>query len=169
MKKYYDLEKNKIHKKIKYTMRKIKLFEDYIGNIKIPTPQNKNIIFFDGVCGLCNKFVDFILSIDDDNKFIFSPLQGEFSKKNLPEKYTKEMKSVILLKNNGDLYTQSDAAIEILSEIGGVWKLAKVANILPPGLRDKAYDLISQNRYRIFGKRESCRLPVGDEKNKFII
>lgn len=151
-------------------MRKIKLFEDYIGNIKInePIPQNKNIIFFDGVCGLCNKFVDFILRIDHHNEFIFAPLQGEFAKKVLPEKYINEMKSVILLKNNGDLYSQSKAVIEILSDIGGVWKLAKIANILPDTILNKAYDLVSENRYRIFGKKDTCRLPSPEEKDKFI-
>jgi predicted DCC family thiol-disulfide oxidoreductase YuxK len=151
-------------------MRKIKLFEEYIGNIKInePIPQNKNVIFFDGVCGLCNKFVDFILKIDHDNEFIFTPLQGEFAKKVLPEKYTQDMKSVILLKNNGDLYSQSKAVIEILSDIGGVWKLAKIANILPDTILDKAYDLVSENRYKIFGKKDTCRLPKPGEKDKFI-
>ena len=151
-------------------MRKIKLFEDYIGNIKInePIPQNKNIIFFDGVCGLCNKFVDFILRIDHHNEFIFAPLQGDFAKKVLPEKYINEMKSVILLKNNGDLYSQSKAVIEILSDIGGVWKLAKIANILPDTILNKAYDLVSENRYKIFGKKDTCRLPSPEEKDKFI-
>jgi predicted DCC family thiol-disulfide oxidoreductase YuxK len=152
-------------------MKRIILFEKFEGKISIksPLPPGKSLIFFDGVCGLCNGFVDFIIKIDKDNKFVFSPLQGEFSKENLPEKFTKDMKSVVLLKPNGDLYTQSDAVIEILSEIGGVWGLAKVANILPAGLRDKAYDLVSENRYKIFGKKESCRMPIGDERSKFII
>lgn len=151
-------------------MKYIKLFETYHGKItlKDPLPIGKNVIFFDGVCGLCNRFVDFVMSIDDDNEFLFSPLQGEFAKRVLPIEYTRDMKSVVLLKNSGDLYNQSNAVIEILGEIGGIWSLAKVANILPQGILDKAYDLVAENRYNMFGKRETCRIPTPEERSKFI-
>ncbi|MFN9955599.1 MAG: thiol-disulfide oxidoreductase DCC family protein, partial [bacterium] len=87
-------------------MKHLKLFEAYHGKISLyePLPPGKNVIFFDGVCGVCNRVVDFVMSIDDDDEFMFSPLQGEFAKKVLPIEYTRDMKSVVLLKNNGDLY-----------------------------------------------------------------
>ena len=151
-------------------MKHLKLFEAYHGKISLnePLPPGKNVIFFDGVCGLCNRFVDFVMSIDDDDEFMFSPLQGEFGKKVLPIEYTRDMKSVVLLKNNGDLYNQSNAVIEILTEIGGLWSMARIANILPQGILDKAYDLVAENRYDMFGKREACRIPTAEERSKFI-
>ena len=78
------------------------------------------------------------------------------------------MKSVVLLKKNKELYTQSNAVIEILGEVGGIWSLAKVANILPQGILDKAYDMVAENRYDLFGKREECRIPTAEERSKFI-
>jgi len=151
-------------------MEHIELFESYHGKVNLsePLPQGKSVIFFDGVCGLCNRFVDFIMGIDDDNKFLFTPLQGEFAKRVLPLEYTRDMKSVVFLKNNGDLYNQSKAVIEILGEIGGIWSLAKIANILPQGILDKAYDLVAENRYKLFGKKETCRMPTPEERSKFI-
>jgi len=152
-------------------MKHLKLFESYEGVISTTEalPSGKNVIFFDGVCGLCNRFVDFVMGIDDDSEFLFSPLQGEFAKKVLPSKYVNDMKSVVLLKNNKELYTQSNAVIEILGEIGGIWSLAKVANILPQGILDKAYDMVAENRYNLFGKRKSCRIPTIEERSKFIL
>ena len=151
-------------------MKHLKLFESYQGTISMvdPLPAGKNVIFFDGVCGLCNRFVDFVMGIDDDSEFLFSPLQGEFARKVLPSQYVTDMKSVVLLKNNKELYTQSNAVIEILGEVGGIWSLAKVANILPQGILDKAYDMVAENRYDLFGKREECRIPTADERSKFI-
>ena len=151
-------------------MKHLKLFESYQGTISMvdPLPAGKNVIFFDGVCGLCNRFVDFVMGIDDDSEFIFSPLQGEFARKVLPSQYVTDMKSVVLLKNNKELYTQSNAVIEILGEVGGIWSLAKVANILPQGILDKAYDMVAENRYDLFGKREECRIPTAEERSKFI-
>ena len=151
-------------------MKHLKLFESYQGTISMvdPLPAGKNVIFFDGVCGLCNRFVDFVMGIDDDSEFIFSPLQGEFARKVLPSQYVTDMKSVVLLKKNKELYTQSNAVIEILGEVGGIWSLAKVANILPQGILDKAYDMVAENRYDLFGKREECRRPTAEERSKFI-
>lgn len=151
-------------------MKHLKLFESYQGTISMvdPLPAGKNVIFFDGVCGLCNRFVDFVMGIDDDSEFIFSPLQGEFARKVLPSQYVTDMKSVVLLKKNKELYTQSNAVIEILGEVGGIWSLAKVANILPQGILDKAYDMVAENRYDLFGKREECRIPTAEERSKFI-
>lgn len=129
--------------------------------------SNDNVIFFDGVCGLCNGFVDFILRIDQKQKFYFSPLQGELALKTLPAKWTEDLSSVVLLKN-GVLYSKSNAVIEILSDIGGVWKIILIGKWLPEKFRNSLYDLIASNRYRLFGKKETCRLPSFDERQRFL-
>jgi len=130
--------------------------------------ENKQkIIFFDGVCGLCNGFVDFILAVDKKKQFLFSPLQSEFAKNNLPAKMTTELKSVVFLKN-GKHYSKSDAVLHVLDELGGVWKLSIVGRILPENMRDSAYNLVAENRYKIFGKKETCRLPSAEERSRFL-
>jgi predicted DCC family thiol-disulfide oxidoreductase YuxK len=126
------------------------------------------VIFFDGVCGLCNGFVDFILKIDKKGQFKFSPLQSEYAQKNLPKEYTEDLKSVVYLKN-GKLLSQTEAVIEILKDNGGVWKLAAVGKILPEFIRDGAYNMVAQNRYKMFGKKETCRLPNPEERARFVI
>lgn len=126
------------------------------------------VIFFDGVCGLCNGFVDFVLKIDKKNEFLFSPLQSDYAKTHLPEEYTKDLKSVVYY-HDGKIISRSKAVIKILSEIGGLWKIAVVGNILPEKLRDSAYDMVAQNRYKIFGRKETCRLPTPEERSRFVI
>jgi predicted DCC family thiol-disulfide oxidoreductase YuxK len=125
------------------------------------------IIFFDGVCGLCNGFIDFVLKIDKKNQFHFSALQSDFAVKNLPEEYTKDLKSVVYM-NDGKVYVKSKAVINILSEIGGPWRIFSSAKILPYSLLNTAYDLVATNRYRVFGKKETCRIPTQEERSKFI-
>ncbi len=126
----------------------------------------EKIIFFDGVCGLCNGFVDFILAVDKKKQFLFSSLQSEFAKKNLPVEMTTELKSVVFL-SDGKQYSKSDAVLQVLDELGGVWKLSKVGRILPEKMRDSAYNLVAENRYKIFGKKDTCRLPSAEERSRF--
>lgn len=125
------------------------------------------VIFFDGVCGLCNGFVDFVLKIDKKNEFMFSPLQSDYAKNHLPEEYTKDLKSVVYF-NDGKIISRSAAVIKILSEIGGIWKFATIGNVLPEKLRDSAYDMVAKNRYKLFGRKETCRLPTPEERARFV-
>ena len=118
------------------------------------------IILFDGVCNLCNSSVQFILKRDGTGKFRFSSLQSEFSKEmlkryNLPVDY---LESIILL-HNGKIYTSSDAVIEILNHLGGFYKLFSVFKIIPKFLREPLYKFIARNRYRWFGRKDSCMVP----------
>lgn len=126
------------------------------------------VIFFDGVCGLCNGFIDFIMKVDKDLLFHFSPLQSDYARSHLPPEYTEDLKSVVYLKDN-KIFSKSEAVIEILRDIGGFWKLASIGSLLPGFLRDKAYDMIAQNRYSLFGKKETCRLPTPEERGRFVI
>lgn len=126
------------------------------------------VIFFDGVCGLCNGFVDFIIGIDKKKEFRFSPLQSDYAKNHLPQELTKDLKSVVFLDDE-NVYTKSEAVIQILKQVGGIWRLSAVGQILPNALLDKTYDLVAQKRYKMFGKRETCRIPTSEERSRFVI
>lgn len=130
--------------------------------------KNTQVIFFDGVCGLCNGFVDFVIAADKKNKFLFSPLQSEFAQAELPKNMTQDLTSVVLLKN-GKSFSKSEAVLEVLNDLGGIWKLSVLGKILPTTVSNKVYDLVAQNRYKLFGKKETCRLPSAEERKKFIL
>ena len=127
-----------------------------------------NIIYFDGVCGLCNGFVDFIMKIDREGKFKFSPLQSEFAQARLLPKYTQDLKSVVV-EIDGEIYEKSDAVFRVFELLGGGWKLLSKLKILPSSLRNTGYDLVAEMRYKIFGKKDTCRLPTPEEKERFIL
>lgn len=125
------------------------------------------VIFFDGVCGLCNGFIDFIMKIDTEKKFHFSPLQSEYAQKNLPPEFTRDLKSVVY-KENDHCYSKSEAVLKVLTELGGIWKLASLGKLLPSPFLNWGYDLVAENRYKIFGKKETCRLPTPEERSRFV-
>lgn len=127
----------------------------------------KQILFFDGVCNLCNGFVDFIVSRDTKNIFQFAPLQGKTAIASLRKESIDALNTVILFKE-GLEFQKSDAALMVLQQLGGGWILFKIFWIIPRFLRNIVYDLVAKNRYRIFGKRESCRLPTKEERARFL-
>lgn len=130
--------------------------------------QNRPVIFFDGVCGLCNGFVDFVLSQDKNKKFLFSPLQSDFAKKNLPAPFTEDLTSVVLMIN-GETLSKTDAVLRVMRELGSGWRILTLGHYLPTFLRNKLYDMVATNRYRLFGKKETCRLPTEEERQRFIL
>ncbi len=126
------------------------------------------IIFFDGYCGLCNGFVNFIIKFDKNAVFKFSPLQSEFAKTKLTPSDIEDLKSVIVLIND-QTYRKAEAALKALAELGWPWKILLIFSLLPEKVLNLFYDLIAANRYRIFGKRETCRLPTPEERERFIL
>lgn len=126
------------------------------------------VILFDGVCNLCNGTVDFLLKWDRKKQFRFAALQSETGQ-SLLLKYKIPIKtdSVILIKSN-TIYTESDAAIEIAGMLPFPWKLGVLFRVIPKKMRDKIYRWIAKNRYRWFGKRESCRIPTTEEMKFFV-
>ena len=104
------------------------------------------LIFFDGVCGLCNGFVDFILKVDKHKKFHFSPLQGALAKSKLSYEQITDLKSVVLASDN-KVFIKSQAVLEILTQLGGFWMLAVVLKIFPNFVLNIFYDLIAKYRY----------------------
>jgi predicted DCC family thiol-disulfide oxidoreductase YuxK len=133
-----------------------------------PEPSHP-IIFFDGVCNLCNRFVQFIIKHDEKSQFKFASLQSEAARSMLPENFwaDKKLSSVVLLEE-GKTFSRSTAALHILRRLGGLWKMMYVFIILPPVICNLVYDVIAKNRYRWFGKRESCMIPVPELKDRFL-
>lgn len=131
-------------------------------NINPPT-----IVFFDGVCNLCNNFIDFVIKRDRHKKIYFAPLQGESSQQYLKESDHQNLSSIVLLYQ-GQLYRQSSAVLIILSQIYAYPLIFKALLLLPEFLRNFCYNLISRNRYRLFGKKNSCRIPTESEREQFL-
>jgi predicted DCC family thiol-disulfide oxidoreductase YuxK len=131
-----------------------------------------NIIFFDGVCGLCNKTVDFVLRADRNRVFLYSPLQGQTFRRitqNYPE--TQTVDSIYVLNRGSGaekLLQRSDAILFILAHLPGYRWLARVGRFVPRLIRDTMYRLVAAIRYRIWGKRDSCRLPSSEERTRFL-
>ncbi len=126
------------------------------------------VVFFDGVCGMCNHFVDFLLKYDHKQIFLFAPLQGEAAKLHLEKTDTEDLKSIVLIKN-GKTFRHSAAVVQVLCSLSGFWKMAGYTLWIIPGpLRDLGYRLVAKVRYRIFGKKASCRLPTPEERARFL-
>ena len=124
-------------------------------------------IFFDGVCGLCNRSVDFIIRHDPRHVFSFTPLQGETAATVLPAQDTAHLDTLVLLDEKG-LHYRSTAALRIAFRLGGALRLFSIFFAVPRFLRDPLYNLIAKNRYRIFGKKDSCRIPTTEERKFFL-
>ena len=128
------------------------------------------IILFDGVCNLCNGTVQFILKRDKKKQFLFASLQGEFGQKTLGGLGLTggDPNSFILLEGE-NIYTHSTGALRVCLHLGGIWKFFYGLIIIPRFIRDGAYNFISRNRYRWFGKRETCFLPSADTRERFLV
>ena len=132
---------------------------------------NQSIILFDGVCNLCNGFVQFILNREKTDRLIFTSLQSEkgmdlLKEYNLPLEKTP---SSIVFIENGKAYTQSTAILNIARHLKGFWSLAPYLLIIPKPIRDLIYELIGKNRYRLFGKSATCWLPTPELRKRFIV
>ena len=128
----------------------------------------ERIILFDGVCNLCNRSVQFILKRDPNEQFKFTSLQSETGQNLLRKHALKpDMKSVILIEND-QIFLKSTAALRIAGRMKGLWKLAGVLYIIPRPIRDFIYQWVAKNRYKWFGKADSCMLPRPEWKNRFL-
>lgn len=129
----------------------------------------KHIILFDGVCNLCNASVNFIIKRDKKDHFRFAPLQSQFAQE-LCKKYDIDilkMESVLLIEKQ-KLYTQSTAALRISKKLSGLWPVLYTFIIIPTIIRNPLYNLIARNRYKWFGKKDTCMIPRPELKEKFI-
>jgi predicted DCC family thiol-disulfide oxidoreductase YuxK len=131
--------------------------------------SDKKIIYFDGVCNLCNGLVDFIIKRDKRKIFRFASLQ---SKNGIAViEYlglSTEKLSTVILQENGFYLTKAKAAIRIFELLPFPYNLIKVFKIFPLKLNNLIYDFIAKSRYKFFGKRSTCRMPTEEERNLFI-
>jgi predicted DCC family thiol-disulfide oxidoreductase YuxK len=132
------------------------------------TPSSSSgIIFFDGVCGLCNRFVDRLLRIDRSARFRFAPLQGPTAQEQLPVGLAQGLESVVYLRR-GVVLQRSAAAIRILMDLGGWRRGYGLLLLVPSFIRDGIYTWVARNRYAWFGKRDACRVPTEAERGRFL-
>jgi len=133
------------------------------------TGQQHAVILFDGICNFCNDSVNFIIDHDKKGRFSFASLQSDVAKEVLAQygQNNQNFNSVILVMN-GRTYYKSSAALEIARQLDGFWPVFYIFRILPTFIRDFFYDIIAKNRYRWFGKRESCRFPEPAVRERFL-
>ena len=130
---------------------------------------DKKIIVFDGVCILCNSFVQFILKKDRTKQFYFATAQSDFVRDKVESLQMKvnPMDSVIYFKY-GKILTESSAVLGILSDLGGIWTLISILRLIPPFIRNAMYRFCARRRYHVFGMLETCMVPSSDWKNRFL-
>lgn len=126
-----------------------------------------SVIYFDGVCGLCNGFVDFVLARDRARRYRFAPLQGEVATARVGPAGAVDP-TTILHEEDGVFRDRSAAALRIVSGLGGAWCFVAVLGLVPRPIRDAVYDWVARNRYAWFGKRDTCRLPTPEERAVFL-
>ncbi|MEP2770862.1 MAG: thiol-disulfide oxidoreductase DCC family protein [Fulvivirga sp.] len=124
-------------------------------------------IFFDGVCNLCNGAINFVIDRDSNKRYKFASLQSEFAQSQLPIS-TSSIDSIILFKKSGDILYKSNAALEISRNLKGLWPVLYIFKIVPRFIRDFVYDWVAKNRYKWFGKRDTCRMPSPELKERFL-
>ena len=135
--------------------------------IELGAPLPKTIVFFDGVCGLCNFTVDFLMKIDRKHSLRFAPLQGRIASALLPASQRLDLDTVVLALS-GKTYDRSTAVLRTLIEAGGPWKIAGIFLLIPKFIRDTVYRGVASKRYSWFGKRETCRLPTSEERGRIL-
>ena len=128
----------------------------------------KPVIFFDDVCVMCNGFVNLLLRVDRRQQFLFAPLGGETARKLLPPQAEDPTKWSMVYVDESGIHDESDASLQVYRRLGGPWWLLSLARFIPRFIRNPAYRVIARNRYRWFGKRDTCRLPSAEEKSRFL-
>jgi len=131
--------------------------------------ENQDILLFDGVCNLCNSSVNFIIDHDPNNHFRFAALQSEFGQQKLAELgFNSESFDSLVLLSQGEVYKKSSAALKIARKLSGLYPILYVYMVIPPSIRDGIYDIIAKNRYKWWGKQDSCRIPTPELRSRFM-
>ncbi len=131
------------------------------------TKQHEHILFFDGVCSLCNNFVNFLMRIDKKKKLRFASLQGKTAEHILPKEMTTNLNSLVLI-HEGQFLSFSTASLTALRIVGGWYTIFYIFILLPKFIRDGVYRIIAKNRYSWFGKRASCRVATKEEVGRIL-
>lgn len=136
--------------------------------------MSKPIVLYDGVCGLCNRLVQFLLKRDRRDRLRFASLQSDFTASILKRHGANphDLDTVYVVINHEEpgerLLARSDAILSLGRQLGGIWSLAVLGKVLPRFLRDGLYNLVARNRYSVFGKYDSCMMPEGRHRRKFL-
>lgn len=124
-------------------------------------------MFFDGVCGLCSGFVDFAMKRDPRGRLKFAPLQGETAAAML--NLEQRNLDTVVLKTEDGVFTRSSAVIQLFWILGGFWPfVGSLIWLVPKPMRNVGYRFVAASRYRVFGKKESCRLPTPEEAGRVL-
>ena len=141
----------------------------------VMAPTVNPVLLYDGVCGLCNRLVQFALRHDRKDAFRFASLQGPAAARILERhgQSATDLDTFYVVTDfdqpGEHLRPRSNAALFVLRELGGAWgMLAAIGGLLPKLLRDAAYNLVARNRYRVFGKFDTCPLPDPKDRHKFL-
>ncbi|WP_462136990.1 thiol-disulfide oxidoreductase DCC family protein [Candidatus Mycalebacterium sp.] len=132
-----------------------------------PLPYGNPVIFFDGVCGLCNRFVRFVLKRDTRKIFFFSTLQGQTAAKTFSAPPDFHEWSIVYMDEEG-VHRFSGAVIKILTRMGGGWRFVRAFEYVPAFIRDFIYGYVARRRYAWFGKFDSCVLPSAENSDRFL-
>lgn len=135
------------------------------------------ILFFDGVCGLCDRLVQLVLRHDRQRQFRFTALQSDFARATLaahgqtlalgtPD--SAALDTMFVLTSDGRLLKRARAVLFVAGVLGAPWSWLRLFAPLPTRVLDWFYDRVARNRYRLFGKRDACRLPTAEEKLRFL-
>lgn len=140
----------------------------------VPSTTGRNVVFYDGVCAMCNGAVRFILERDPDGRFCFTPLQSAAARRALLRhgRQPDDLDTMYLITGyqqaDERLFARSDAIVETLRRLGGLWSILGWLRFLPVSWRDFVYGLLVKNRYRTFGKYDSCPLAPPEWRERFI-
>ncbi len=129
---------------------------------------DRPVIFFDDVCVMCNTFVNFLLRVDRRGQFLLASLTGETARKLLPPLPDDPKKWSMVYIDEAGIHDQSSASLEVYRRMGGIWWLLSLGRFVPRAIRDPLYRVLARNRYRWFGKRDTCRLPTPEERARFL-
>jgi len=137
-------------------------------------PEGAHLVLYDGVCGLCDRLVQFLLTHDHRRVFNFASLQSATGQAML-ERYrrdSRDLTSFYLVANyrrpDSRLFMKSDAALFVASALAWPWKAMRLVRMVPKGIRDRLYDLVARNRYRVFGRYEQCLMPRPEFRSRFV-
>ncbi|MWW25852.1 thiol-disulfide oxidoreductase DCC family protein [Algibacter lectus] len=133
-------------------------------------PKQKKLILFDGVCNLCNSSVQYVIKRDKKEQFLFSALQSDTGKQILNQYKidTAKIDSILLYTPEKGINYKSTAALKVATSLGFPVNLMAIFFIVPTFIRNWVYDFIAKNRYKWYGKKESCMIPTPELKNRFL-
>lgn len=126
------------------------------------------IVVFDGVCTLCNHSVDFLMRHDRTESLMFTSFQSEAGRALLARHGIDHAPATIYVVENGRIYTESTGILRLCRYLDWPWRAGAILLVVPAFIRDVVYRLIARNRYRWFGKRDTCRLPTPKERRRFL-